>query len=55
MKAKLYIMNSVMVWVAIIASISILTRNTPYFGKLLTLLGGATWFIVITPATFKLK
>lgn len=47
-----YLMGAVIVWVAIIAASSFILAGTPYFGQMLSILGGgAVWFVVIVPGT----
>ena len=54
MKTNVYAISSAIVWAAIIMAAAITLKDTPYFGKLLTILGGgAAWFVVIAPAAFR--
>jgi len=50
MKTNIYVISSVIVWVAILLSAAMILQGTAYFGELLPILGGgAAWFVVIAP------
>jgi len=56
MKTKIYVISSVIVWVAILLAAAMILQGTAYFSKLLPILGGgATWFAVIAPAGLRKK
>jgi hypothetical protein len=45
-----YLISTVIVWVAIIAASAVILGGTPYFARMLPILGGgAAWFVVIVP------
>jgi hypothetical protein len=54
MRVKIYIISSAIVWAAIIASVWIILKDSPYLRNILPILGGgAAWFVIIAPAMFR--
>jgi hypothetical protein len=54
MKLKSYLTASIIVWVAIILGTAFVLRDTPYFSRMLLIVGGgAVWFVVLTPGIFR--
>ena len=56
METNIYVISSVIVWVAILLSAAMILQGTEYFGKLIPILGGgAAWFVVVAPAGLRKK
>ena len=54
MKTNIYVISSVIVWVAILLAAAMILQGTEYFSKLIPILGGgAAWFVVIAPAVLR--
>ena len=52
MKLSTYLLGAAIVWAGIFLATAVLLAGTPYFATMLPILGGgATWFVIVVPAT----
>lgn len=51
---RVYLIGSLIVWVAIIAATAVILSGTDYLAPMLAILGGGGfWFIIVVPTLFR--
>jgi hypothetical protein len=55
MDLRTYTIGAAIVWAALLLAAALVLQGTPHFGQLLPVLaGGAVWFVVLVPGSWKM-